>query len=112
MRGSLSTEPWRRLGAPSRRGGGGLHLDLYTQLDDALRRQSEKGCGAHGVAGHHDKQLLAPDSHAVPAGDDDGFAAEEVCDVMRIQWQAEMSCLCESRGHVRIVHEPVLHTHV
>ncbi len=82
------------------------------ELDDALRRQTKKRCGPHGIARHQHKQLLAPHRHARAFGDDDRFATEEVDHVFRIHIDALIARHAQRLRNVRILHETVLRTHV
>ncbi len=77
---SASDEPAAAAGDP----GGGLHLDLHAQLDDAVGGKPEKPGRTDGVLREEREQLLAPGGHPFPARHDDGLAPQEIGDVLGV----------------------------
>src|SRR5439155_11528472 len=84
-----------------------LNLDLRSQLDHAVRRESKERHRARGVAGHEREELLAPDRHAERSVRNQRLASQEEGRVHEIEFApAELSVL-ERPRHVRILHEAV-----
>jgi uncharacterized protein involved in type VI secretion and phage assembly len=61
---------------------GALQFDLNAKFHNPLRRQPEECRRSNRVPRHQYEQLFAPNRHAFPARDDDGFSPQEVSQIV------------------------------